>query len=451
MSRTPARRRAGTPTLTPGPAPQSPETQGPETQGPETEGTEGSAGPGGSEGTGGAAPQDEAPAGPGATDAPLRVGLVVDDTLDRPDGVQQYVLTLGRWLTARGHEVHYVTPASSRTDLPHLHVLGRTVPVTFNGNRLGTPLPVPRAQAEALLRELDLDVVHVQMPYSPALAGRLVAAAPASTAVVGTFHIYPQSPVVAAGTRALGTLERRRLARFDAVLAVSEAAQEFARHAFGIDTAVVGNPVEVARFEVHDDHPLVSRARAAAHVAFLGRLVDRKGPRELVRALVRLHQADPARGWTAAVAGRGPLLDELRRLAADGGIADRVTFPGFLAEEDKAAFLADADVVVLPSTGGESFGISVVEALAAARGVVLAGDNPGYRTVMRGLEDQLVDPREPAALAATLDRWLADLDDDVTREQVVARQREAAWRFDVATVGAQVEATYRRALAARRG
>ncbi|MGC5167834.1 glycosyltransferase family 4 protein [Luteimicrobium sp. DT211] len=385
--------------------------------------------------------------------APLTVGLLIDDSLDRPDGVQQYVLTLGAWLAARGHTVHYLTASSERTDLENLHVVGRTVNVRFNGNRLGTPRPVPRAEARELMERLRLDVLHVQMPYSPFLAGRVVDAATreegARSAVVGTFHIYPQSRLVSAGTRVLGALERRRLARFDAVLAVSEAAQEFAQQAFGIDARVVGNPVDTARFVPPPDAPLVPHRRSDAvpHVAFLGRLVDRKGPRELVDALVRLHDDVPALGWRATIAGRGPLLDSLRAAVERGGVADRVAFPGFLAEEDKAEFLQDADVVALPSTGGESFGISVVEALAASRGVVLAGDNPGYRTVMRGLEDQLVAPRDTARLAGILATWLTDLDDDVTREQTVARQRAAAARFDVDVIGAQVEDAYRAALA----
>jgi len=385
---------------------------------------------------------DSSRPGPGR---PLRVALVIDDSLDRPDGVQQYVLVLGEWLTARGHEVHYVTASSSRTDLERLHVVGRTVQVTFNGNRLGTPLPVSRREARELLASVRPDVIHVQMPYSPLLAGRVVSAAPPGTAVVGTFHIYPQSRLVEAGTHLLGRWERRRLRRFDTVMAVSEAAQDFARRTFGLRARVVGNPVDLGRFVPHDDAP----EHAVPSIVFLGRLVGRKGPRELVRALVRLHETSPALPWRAVVAGRGGLLEELRGLARDGGVADRVDFPGFVNEADKPAFLASADLIALPSTGGESFGISVVEALAACAGPVLAGDNPGYRTVMRGLEDQLVVPADTDGFAAELDRRLRSLEDASERARVVERQRAAAARFDVDVIGAQVEKTYREALEQR--
>ncbi|GIG26537.1 glycosyltransferase family 4 protein [Cellulomonas denverensis] len=371
----------------------------------------------------------------------LRIGLAIDDGLDRPDGVQQIILTLGRRLTALGHEVHYLTSATERTDLPHLHVLSRTVSVKFNGNRLGTPLPLRRSAARALLTRLDLDVLHVAMPYSPFLAGQLVSAAGPRTAVTGSFMIYPQDALTRWGIRALGTLERRRLRRFDALSALSEAAQESAEGAYHRPVPVIGAPVELPApvSATHDGPP---------RIVFLGRLVERKGPRELIAAAGALHRADPDRRWTLTLAGRGPLLDELRSAADREGLGERVDFPGFVAEEDKTALLAGADLVVLPSLGGESFGISVVEAQAVATGVVLAGDNPGYRTTMAGLEAQLVDPRDTAGFARLLARWLDDPDG---RAAVVPAQRRAAQRFEAGAITEQTLAWYDRALARRRG
>lgn len=372
----------------------------------------------------------------------LRIGLVIDDGLDRPDGVQQIVLTLGRRLTALGHEVHYLTSTTERTDLPRLHVLGSTLSVKFNGNRLGTPLPASRAAVRRLLAEVPFDVLHVTMPYSPVLAGRVVSAAHPRTAVVGSFVIYPQDAPTRWGIRALGRLERRRLRRFDAISALSAAAQESVREAYGREVPVIGGPVELAEV------PAGTAARSDAdpvRIVFLGRLVERKGPRELLAAVAAMPPT--ARPWTLTLAGRGPLLADLRERARAAGVADRVEFPGFVAEEDKAALLAGADVVALPSTGGESFGMSVVEALADAGGVVLAGDNPGYRTPMTGLEDQLVDPRKTAAFAATLARWVDDPD---ARAAARAPQRAAAQRFEAGEITRQTLAWYDEALAARR-
>ena len=71
----------------------------------------------------------------------LKIGLVCDDSLDRPDGVQQFVVTLGEWLRTRGHEVHYITSTTNRTDLQNVHIMAKNVEVKFNGNRLRPPLP----------------------------------------------------------------------------------------------------------------------------------------------------------------------------------------------------------------------------------------------------------------------------------------------------------------------
>jgi phosphatidyl-myo-inositol alpha-mannosyltransferase len=388
----------------------------------------------------------------------LRIGLVIDDGLDKPDGVQQIVLTLGRRLAALGHEVHYVTSTTERTDLPNLHVLGRTVSVRFNGNRLRSPLPARRADVRRLLAEVPFDVLHVTMPYSPLLAGRVVSAASPRTAVVGQFVIYPQDRLTRWGIRALGLAERRRLRRFDAITALSEAARRSVREAYGRDVPVIGGPVELgaparatgAETGARTDAGAASAAGATpggdrpVRIVFLGRLVERKGPRELLAAVAAMPAGRP---WTLTLAGRGPLLDELRERARAAGVADRVDFPGFVAEEDKAALLAGADVVVLPSTGGESFGMSVVEALADAGGVVLAGDNPGYRTPMAGLEDQLVDPRDTAAFARSLARWV---DDPAARAAARAPQRAAAQRFEAGEITALTLAWYEAAIAARR-
>jgi phosphatidylinositol alpha-mannosyltransferase len=389
----------------------------------------------------------------------LTIGLVLDDGLDAPDGVQQYVLTVARELEARGHVVHLIASTTSRTDLDRLHVLGRNLRVRFNGNVLSSPLPARASDIGTLLDEVRFDVIHVQLPHSPFMAGRLVRRLPDDVAVVGTFHILPESGLVGMGTRGLGLLERRTLKRFDEVMAVSAPAAEFARTSFGVDPKVVTIPVDLSKFakpaaqgdeglEAHDEPASATPDERPLRVLFLGRFVPRKGPRELVDAAAYVvdHRL-VARPWTLTLAGSGPLEDDLRKRIAFAGLTDRVDLPGFVTEDAKAALLADADLVVLPSTGGESFGISVVEAMAGGGGPVLAGDNPGYRSTMAGLEDQLVAPRDRTAFGQALARWL--LDDDA-RALATQRQRTAAQRFDVHAVVDEIEATYRRAIAAHR-
>lgn len=139
------------------------------------------------------------------------------------------------------------------------------------------------------------------------------------------------------------------------------------------------------------------------------------------------------------IAGKGPLFDTYLRYVAETGLDDITSFPGYIAEDDKPELLAAADIVALPSTGGESFGISVVEALAACRGAVIAGDNPGYRTVMDGLDDRLVDATDTEAFAQLLAHYVDNAD---ARATASAEQHEAAQRFDVDYIGRRVLEIY---------
>ncbi|MBU4335643.1 MAG: glycosyltransferase family 4 protein [Actinobacteria bacterium] len=376
----------------------------------------------------------------------LTVALVFDDDLDRPDGVQQYVLTLADGLRRRGHDVHLIAPATVRTDLPNLHVIGRHITASINGNRVRTPLGAPASQVNRLLAQVRPDVLHIQMPHSPLLAGRFVRAAPADMAVVGTFHIAAGSRLAEAGGRLLGTVERRELRRFDTVLTMSDAGREFAESAFGLTTTPATMPVHL--HALPPDGPPTPDDGGPVRILFLGRLVERKGARELLAALELLaSQRLAQRPWTAELAGAGPQARSLAKFVAERGLADLVTFTGFVDEQKKAALLGTGDLVVLPSTRGESFGISVVEALAAARGVVLAGDNPGYRTPMAGLERQLVEPRDAWTFARTLARWV---DDPAGRAAAVGPQRTRAARFDAELAVSETEAAYRAALERRR-
>jgi len=372
----------------------------------------------------------------------MKIGLVLDDTLDTPDGVQQYVLRVGEWLSTQGHEVRYLVGATERTDIPGIHSLSRNMHVKFNGNRMSMPLPASRRKLRAFLAEEQFDVLHVQVPYSPFMAGRLLSVTPRSTAVIGTFHILPYSKLVTVANHILAALNRRSGRRFDEMLAVSDPARVFARRVYGYDAKVVPNPIDVACFTVSattNDVPVI---------AFLGRLVERKGVQYLVRAIdyVRSHGLYD-QPFRVEIAGKGELLASLERFVTQRSLKDIVTFRGFISESDKPAFLAQADIAVYPSTGGESFGIVLLEAFAAARGVVLAGNNPGYASVMEPYPNQLFEPRDVPRLAALIAAYLKDAPN---REQAAKSQKEYVQQFDINIVGSKLTTIYTEVLQSRR-
>ena len=377
----------------------------------------------------------------------MKIAMVLDDSIDRPDGVQQYVLTLGAFLEREGHEVHYVCSEASRTDVT-VHSLARNVGVTFNGNGLRVPLPTSRAMLRDFLERERYDVIHVQIPHSPLFAARVVDEARRVQArtvrIVGTFHILPDGLVSEYGTRALGRWQRRNLAKFDAFCAVSAPAAEFAARAFRIDAQVIPCSIDTSLFATdvpasgRADADAGSRADARLRVAFLGRLVERKGVLELIDALAALPAPALAR-LDVRIGGKGPLLERAQAAAERAGLADVVTFDGFVAEEDKPGFYAAADIAVFPATGGESFGIVLIEAMASGAGVVLGGANPGYLTVLGERPEVSVDARDTAAFAAALARLI---DDAPLREELHAHQAERVRRFDVRVVGRQILALY---------
>lgn len=366
----------------------------------------------------------------------MKIALVLDDTLDTPDGVQQVIIQIGRELTARGHEVHYLTSTTTRTDLPNVHSLAGNLRLRFNGNRIGIPLPARRRRIRRLLEEQSFDVVHVSAPYSPLLAGRIIAELPARTPLVATFMILPLGRVSKWGGKLLGLLQRRQARRFAAVMAVSEPAAQFCEFMYARPAAVTGNPVDVAPFFAARDRR--GPRSGPVRILFLGRLVERKGAGALLRATRILTDLTDT-PFTVQIAGRGPLLETYRRYTADHGLSGLVTFSGFVEEQDKPDLLAGADIIALPATGGESFGISVVEALAAGTGAVLAGDNPGYASTLGPLTDCLIDPTDEMAFARRL-RELVE--SPHLRELMSERQAARARRFDTPIVVDRIEEVY---------
>jgi phosphatidylinositol alpha-mannosyltransferase len=217
------------------------------------------------------------------------------------------------------------------------------------------------------------------------------------------------------------------------MMAVSPPAQECAGRLYGFTSVIVANPFS---------HDVFSQARCgkkAAHnrlkIVFLGRLVPRKGPLELLRAVVVLReQGEPLPDFTVVLAGRGKLHSECERFVQEAGLTDVVSLPGFVAEADKAKLLESADLAVFPSTRGESFGISLLEAMAAARGVVLGGNNPGYASVMPW-QNQLFRPGDTAAFAKCLAYWLTHAD---ARAAAAKRQQAHARQYDIDTIGPNI-------------
>jgi phosphatidylinositol alpha-mannosyltransferase len=361
------------------------------------------------------------------------IAFVLDDTLDRPDGVQQYILTLGAWLESRGHTVHYLVTNTVRTDIPRVHSFGSYLKLKFNGNAVRTPLPVSRRRIRTIMAEIRPDVLHVQMPYSPFFAGRVIQEAGPKTRIIGTFHILPASGWHVLANRGLAVLLAPTSRLFTSVVAVSAPAALFARTVYHYHASVIPAAVDIARFKPASSQN--ETPSSSVRIVFLGRLVARKGLMTLIQAFKTLPEPSKSNA-NLVIGGTGPLADAAGNLASG---ERRISLTGFVAEPDKPSFLRVADIAVFPSTSGESFGIILVEAMASGAGVVLGADNPGYQSVLGNGSEALFRAGSVSSLQVALTHFISDAQ---ARSKLHAAQQELIRSFDVTSVGPRIEALY---------
>jgi len=363
----------------------------------------------------------------------LKIGFVLDDGLDKPDGVQQYILSLGEYYDSLGHEVHYLVGETKRTDLKNVHSLSRNMKVIFNGNRMSMPLPTSSKKIKKLLSDEAFDVLHIQTPYSPFMGAKVISQAPERTALISTFHIAPNSGLVNTGTKLLGHWLRPSLKKIDRMLSVSSAAQDFSRETFGFGSEVVPNPVDYKKFNTA--LPLKEYSDNKLTILYLGRLVPRKGALILLKALAELKNVQGLPKYRVVMCGKGPMLTQVEAFIDENGLGEMVELAGFVSEEMKPRYYASADIAVFPSTGGESFGIVLTEAMATGKAVVLGGDNAGYRSVLGVRPELLFDTSSPSQLAILLEVYLKN---EAKRKDAIKWGKKYSEQFDTATVGTRL-------------
>ncbi len=359
----------------------------------------------------------------------MKIGLVLDDTLDRNDGVQQYVILVGSWLEKQGHDVHYLTSLTKRTDLKNVHSLGKNIKVAFNKNILAMPLPASGKNIKQLLQREQFDILHIQMPYSPFLAAKVIKYAQSSTALVGTFHIAPHSRLVSASTRMLAKVLARYTKRFHAFISVSPIAQQFAIEAFGITSTVVPNAIDL------DVWRPSKKVSPSTDVIFVGRLVVRKGCTFFVQAVAQLKQVPKK----IKIVGNGPQRKRLEQYVKQHHFQN-IQFTGYVPENTKRQLLRESKIAIFPSTGGESFGIVLLEAMAAGV-VVLAGDNPGYRSVLGATPEALFNVNA-TSIATKLDHYLHD---SASLKKLKQKQQKLIQQYDINIVGNDIMNVYKQA------
>ncbi|KOG61131.1 GDP-mannose-dependent alpha-(1-2)-phosphatidylinositol mannosyltransferase [Streptomyces griseoflavus] len=359
----------------------------------------------------------------------MRIGIVCPYSWDVPGGVQFHVRDLAEHLIRLGHEVSVLAPADDETPLPPYVVsAGRAVPVRYNGSvaRLNFGF-LSAARVRRWLHDGAFDVIHIHEPGTPSVG--LLACWAAQGPIVATFHTSnPRSRVMIAAYPIL----QPALEKISARIAVSEYARRTLVEHLGGDAVVIPNGVDVDFFARAEPRP----EWQGRTIGFIGRIDEpRKGLPVLMRALPRiLAEVPDAR---LLVAGRGDEEEAVAELPAE--LRSRVEFLGMVSDEDKARLLRSVDLYVAPNTGGESFGIILVEAMSAGA-PVLASDLDAFAQVLdQGEAGELFANESAEALAAAAVRLLGD---PARLAELRERGSRHVRRFDWGTVGADILAVY---------
>ncbi|MDX3240009.1 glycosyltransferase family 4 protein [Streptomyces sp. ME03-5709C] len=368
----------------------------------------------------------------------MRIGIVSPYSWDVPGGVQFHIRDLAEHLIALGHEVSVLAPADDGTPLqPYVVSSGRAVPVPYNGSvaRLNFGF-LSAARVRRWLHEGAFDVIHVHEPSSPSLG--LLTCWAAQGPIVATFHTSnPRSRAMIAAYPIL----QAALEKISARIAVSEYARRTLVEHLGGDAVVIPNGVDVGFFAgaepkaewQGDGRPGAEGERT---IGFIGRIDEpRKGLPALMRALPGILAERP--NTRLLVAGRGDEAEAVQDLPER--MRDRVEFLGMVSDEDKARLLRSVDLYVAPNTGGESFGIILVEAMSAGA-PVLASDLDAFRQVLDGGgAGELFPNEDPGALAASAVRLLGDAERRGRLRDLGSRHVR---RFDWSVVAADILAVY---------
>ena len=373
----------------------------------------------------------------------MRVALVCAYSWDRPGGVRAHIAALATQLAPR-HEVRVFAPrtpwlprrqrAAGLFPAESVKRVGWAVPVPYNGSIAPVALsPFAARHALEAVREFGPDIVHVHEPLVPATAAAVAGLGPHP--VVGTFHSWSDRARLYRGIAPLG---RRIAARLDARVAVSPAARRYAAEALGLpadDFRVIPNGVDAAAFA--GAQPLAELAdRGRPLLLFVGRLEPRKGLDVAIRTFLRLRAT--VDGLRLCVVGDGPERARCQELVPPPLRPD-VRFVGRVSERDLPRYHASADLFLAPATGGESFGIVLLEAMAAGLPIV-ASDIPGYRTVLRdGVQGRLVPPSDASAAA---DAAAAILSSPSTAKALAEEGRATAAQHAWPVVRREVEKLY---------
>jgi phosphatidylinositol alpha-mannosyltransferase len=358
-------------------------------------------------------------------------------------GVRTHINGLDKEFRARGHEVKILTPASDPSTLADnvLCVSDHVVPIGFNGSkaRITLSLSVYR-NVKRILKAEQFDVVHIHEPLVPTLP--IFVLRHSHSVNIGTFHAYRESY---AGYDYTKVILRRIMQRLDARTVVSPAVLAYIGRYFPGDYQIIPNGVDIEKFGAPNVRPIEKFDDGKFNILFVGRLEKRKGFRYLLRAFPMIKAQVPHARLLVVGAFEKEDKEKFVMYARQHGLRD-VKFIGYASAEDLVRYYHTAHVFCAPSTGFESFGMILVEAMAAGVPIV-ASDIAGYHHVVTHEQDGLlVPPCDEKAIANAVVRLARD---ETLRARLVTQGQQTAERYAWSRVAQRTLDLYEQCLAKR--
>lgn len=365
-------------------------------------------------------------------DRSLKIALVSAFDYASLGGVNTHISNLSAQFRKSGHQVSIIAPCSDddSVDEDNFIPMGKPVPIPSSGSIARISLSVwLRPKIKSLLSKESFDIVHVHNPFSGLLPIYIIEFSKSIN--IATFHNY--------GTR-LYRLGGKQLAmpsfrKLNGLIAVSEPARDYVSQHFPGKYEIIPNGIAVEEFS-QGVEPIKTLKDGMINLLFLGRLEKRKGLKYLLTAYAKLKWDWP--NLRLLIVGPGKPDEESYRIISERNLSD-VVLVGPVSDKDRARYYASADIYCSPATGGESFGMVLLEAMAATKPIV-ATSIPGFSSVMTdGIQGMLVPPKDPESLATSISKLLSD---PKLRHQLAQNGREHVEAFRWRNVADSVMEVY---------
>ena len=375
----------------------------------------------------------------------MKIALVSPYDFPYPGGVTEHIVGLAKAVSKQGHEVHILAACSGyqNVTVPNMQIVTRrviSIPIGGAVARVGWS-PGSYRRIKQILQGEAFEVIHLHEPLTPGLTWLVLQQTRTlpRTVTVGTFHAYHEQPnwFYTRGR----PLFNKFFARLDALIAVSGAARDFAYRMFPGDYQIIPNGVDLARFAQKNGRatpPQGITTRPEVTILFVGRLDKRKGFETLLKAFIKLKVDHPQ--LRLKVAGPFGAQEVARyRPLIPFHLATDITFVGYVSPEGMSTLYHSADIFCAPSLGFESFGVVLLEAMAAGLPII-ATDIAGYRSVLTaGQEGLLVPPDRPDLLAEAL---VSLIDQPCLRQAMGERGRQKAGQYSWDHIGDKILKLY---------